>query len=139
MGGLCYRPGGTDLDAAEMAAVDALERLLEAARDHPTLRRQMCTHLFPLSLEPWTGGGASGRFSGGSSGGSSDGGSGVGVGARRCVGSFEPWRRRRTPRADARFANCAACGALDAAATHLSPADGAVDLDPIGRRRRRIV
>ena len=112
--------GGTDLDAAEVAAVDALERLLEAARDHPTLRRQMCTHLF-LSLEPWTGGGGSSS------------GSGVGVGARAM---------RRVVRAVAAAAHaeggCAIrelCGVrrlLDAAATHLSPAEGALDLDPIG-------
>ena len=124
--------GGTDLDAAEVAAVDALERLLEAARDHPTLRRQVCTHLF-LSLEPWTGGG--GSLGGGSSGGGSSGlsGSGVGVGARAM---------RRVIRAVASAAHaeggCAIrelCGVrrlLDAAATHLSPAEGALDLDPIG-------
>ena len=42
------------LDRAEVAVVEALERMLDAARDHPPLRRQLCTHLF-LSLEPWAG------------------------------------------------------------------------------------
>jgi hypothetical protein len=47
------------LDAAEVAVVEALERLLRVARHHPPLRRQLCTHLF-LSLEPWVGGGGGG-------------------------------------------------------------------------------
>ena len=76
----CILGAETSLDVAEVAVVEALERLLEAARDHRILRRQLCTHLF-LSFEPWTGGGGVERGRG------SRRGRGASASARRlCVG-----------------------------------------------------
>ena len=76
----CILGAETSLDVAEVAVVEALERLLEAARDHRILRRQLCTHLF-LSFEPWTGGGGVRRRAGESKG------AGASASARRlCVG-----------------------------------------------------
>ena len=44
------------LDDAEEAAAAGIVAWLDAARDHPPLRRQIASRLI-LSLEPWTGGG----------------------------------------------------------------------------------
>ena len=114
----------TDLDAAEVAAVDALERLL---RLPGTTRRPSTDVHAPLPV-PRAVDGRRRFFERRSSSGS-----GVGGGARAM---------RRVVRAVAAAAHaeggCAIrelCGVrrlLDAAATHLSPAEGALDLDPIG-------
>ena len=123
----CILGAETSLDVAEVAVVEALERLLEAARDHRTLRRQLCTHLF-LSFEPWTGGG------GVDGGGGVEGGGGVGVGApamRRVIRAVAA-----SSHAEGGAALRELCGVtrlLDSAATYLSPTESAFHAGALNR------